>query len=170
MGQFDSLTQTGEFLRIRGGLFRLKAKHAAASALGEEIDLRSREVIGAAAQRLETIVRESDSDDSTSSEVHGTVKIGYKARPLNGVWATAPYLHNGSVPTLAELLKPAANRSPTFHVGSRVFDPIHVGFVNDTTQPKFDTTLTGNKNSGHEYGTELSDEDRQALLEYLKSL
>ena len=98
------------------------------------------------------------------------VKIGYKARPLNGIWATAPYLHNGSVPNLWELLKPAEDRPKSFHVGSQEFDPVHVGLVNDPKYPLFDTSAAGNANTGHEFGANLSEQDRKDLLEYLKSL
>lgn len=96
----------------------------------------------------------------------------YKARPLNGIWATAPYLHNGSVPNLYELLLPANRRSKTFAVGRRGFDPARVGF---RTEPfaggfTFDTSLPGNAHTGHEYGTSLTDDQRAQLLEYLKSL
>ena len=100
----------------------------------------------------------------------------YKARPLTGIWATAPYLHNGSVPNLYELLLPAAERSSEFYVGNRLFDPERVGYVTaaETTTGdaafRFDTTVTGNLNTGHEYAAELSDVERQELLEYLKSL
>lgn len=55
----------------------------------------------------------------------------YKARPLNGIWATAPYLHNGSVPTLHDLLLPPQQRPKTFRVGCREYDPDKVGFVQD---------------------------------------
>jgi hypothetical protein len=96
----------------------------------------------------------------------------YKARPLGGIWASAPYLHNGSVPTLAQLLKPPAQRIGQFYVGNREFDPQAVGLVTgDTTHASlFDTTLPGNSNAGHAYGTTLSDADKSDLLEYLKSL
>jgi hypothetical protein len=96
--------------------------------------------------------------------------MGYKARPLNGIWATAPYLHNGSVPNLVELLKPAAERAPTFHVGSREYDPVNVGFKDDPAQPLFDTSVPGNSNKGHSFAAPLSNEERRDLLEYLKSL
>ena len=56
---------------------------------------------------------------------------GYKPRPLEGVWATAPFLHNGSVPTLYQMLLPPAKRDTKFFVGRREFDPAHVGFVTD---------------------------------------
>jgi len=94
----------------------------------------------------------------------------YKARPLNGIWATAPYLHNGSVPTLVALLEPAARRPATFHVGSTEFDPQAVGFVDDPGFPVFDTSLPGNGNAGHEYASTLSAAEKADLLEYLKSL
>ncbi len=96
----------------------------------------------------------------------------YKARPLAGVWSSAPYLHNGSVPTLVELLKLPADRMKRFYVGSREFDAQNVGVVaSDTTNATlFDTSLPGNSNVGHTYGTGLSEADKVALLEYLKDL
>ena len=97
--------------------------------------------------------------------------LAYKARPLNGIWASSPYLHNGSVPTLYDLLRPAADRPKKFAVGRWEFDPRRVGYVSDGTVPwVYDTALTGNHNTGHEYGTALSDDDRWALVEYLKTL
>jgi hypothetical protein len=120
---------------------------------------------------------------------------GYVARPLAGVWATAPYLHNGSVPTLDALLRPSADpraavgptkaagsppaspiklRPTRFGIGVREYDPKKVGYANtDDPRYTFDLGAPGNKNSGHEgkaYGTDISDEQREALLEYLKSL
>jgi RoxA-like, cytochrome c-like len=97
----------------------------------------------------------------------------YRSRPLNGIWATAPYLHNGSVPDMVELLKPAAARPDTFYVGSWEFVPERLGF--EWQSPflgafAFDTTLIGNSNAGHEHGTDLSEDDKDALLEYLKTL
>jgi hypothetical protein len=99
----------------------------------------------------------------------------YRAGPLNGIWATAPYLHNGSVPNLEQLLLPGEQRMKKFCVGSRKFDPKSVGFeVGDGQQCEgtsvFDTTKPGNLNTGHEYGIDLSPEDRAALIEFLKSL
>lgn len=96
----------------------------------------------------------------------------YKARPLSGIWASAPYLHNGSVPTLAELLKPAAERVPSFWVGGRDFDPVAVGneYGEGPNRSLLDTRLPGNSNAGHAFGTTLSDAQKRDLLEYLKSL
>jgi mono/diheme cytochrome c family protein len=102
--------------------------------------------------------------------------ISYESRVLQGIWATAPYLHNGSVPNLWELLKPANQRMHTFMVGSRVFDPRNVGYRSDLTSfnnASFVTDPTnsdGNGNGGHEFGTTLSEEDRWAIIEYMKTL
>jgi len=123
---------------------------------------------------------------------------GYKPRPLEGVWATAPFLHNGSVPTLYQMLLPPDKRDKKFFVGRREFDPVHVGFV---TQPDadgdddgfwLDTSIDGNHNTGHAFaadaaswakylenpkenhlppgviGPEFSDQQRYDIIEYLK--
>jgi hypothetical protein len=96
----------------------------------------------------------------------------YKARSLSGIWTSAPYLHNGSVPSLAEMLKPPAERVASFYVGSREFDPVAVGL--DTAagpnRSLIDTSLPGNSNAGHTFGTALGAEEKLDLLEYLKSL
>jgi hypothetical protein len=127
-------------------------------------------------------------------------ELSYRARPLNGAWATAPYLHNGSVPSLWWMLKPAAERPKQFCMGFRDFDPQQVGFrveANETPKCKdgetlFSTTnpdgspLHGNSNLGHSLeakpgegahdhkngviGRLLSDEERLNLIEYLKTL
>jgi hypothetical protein len=99
--------------------------------------------------------------------------MSYKARPLNGVWATAPYLHNGSVPNLWQLLQPTSQRDQAFYVGSYEFDPKLVGFVSGpgTGRFRYDAGLPGNSNAGHAYGTrELTEEQKWELLEYLKTL
>jgi hypothetical protein len=106
--------------------------------------------------------------------------LGYKARPLNGIWATAPYLHNGSVPTLYDLLLPPDDRPRSFWVGSREFDPAKVGFVTtESTENSFlyrtrdvdGRMIDGNSNVGHDYGSaQLTEDDRQALIAYLKTL
>jgi hypothetical protein len=101
--------------------------------------------------------------------------MAYKARPLEGIWATAPYLHNGSVATLYDLLQPPAHRPASFRVGARAFDPKKVGYVTDPSAAGnsfvFDTTLPGNSNKGHVYGVgSLTETQRLELLEYLKTL
>jgi hypothetical protein len=103
-------------------------------------------------------------------------KGAYEARVLHGIWATAPYLHNGSVPNLWELLTPPEKRKPTFMVGSRLFDAKNVGYATDQSPFKSGNFVAdpananGNGNGGHAYGTKLSDDDRWALIEYLKTL
>ena len=100
----------------------------------------------------------------------------YESRVLRGIWATAPYLHNGSVPNLWELLTPAKARKSTFMVGSRVFDPKNVGYATDQSPFKSGKFVTdpknanGNGNGGHEYGTGLTPDERWAIIEYLKTL
>ena len=107
-----------------------------------------------------------------SSSSADRTKFGYEARPLHGIWATAPYLHNGSVSSLYELLLPPEQRMKTFAVGSYEFDPEKVGY---RTEPGdgtkvYDTRLPGNHNTGHRYGTNLSEAERWDLIVYLKSL
>ena len=99
----------------------------------------------------------------------------YKARPLNGVWASAPYLHNGSVPTLAQMLTKPDQRVKRFFVGSRQYDPESVGFRSLESESgvsffALDTSLKGNSNSGHPFGTDMGDEEKRQLIEYLKTL
>jgi hypothetical protein len=106
----------------------------------------------------------------------------YVARPLVSVWATAPYLHNASVPTLYHLLLPAKDRPKLFPVGQREFDPVKLGYVIETGKIppeqipllfEFNATAGGNSNAGHEghdYGTDLNDDQRYDLLEFLKTL
>lgn len=101
---------------------------------------------------------------------------GYANMPLDGIWLRSPYLHNGSVPTLRDLLEAPDNRPQGFYRGYDVFDQENVGFVSTVVQEKgtpyfkFDTTVPGNSNRGHLYGTNLSSEDKAALVEYLKTL
>lgn len=105
----------------------------------------------------------------------------YKVRPLNGIWATPPYLHNGSVPTIDALLSPVSERPTTFYLGNREYDPVKLGYHTETLDNgfEFDTSLPGNSNRGHEFsddkrdgviGPKLSPEDRKALIEFLKTL
>ncbi|MBA1379969.1 di-heme-cytochrome C peroxidase [Pseudomonas brassicacearum] len=106
----------------------------------------------------------------------------YKARPLAGVWATPPFLHNGSVPTIYQLLSPQDERATTFYKGTFEYDPRHLGYRTEAFANGFlfDTKITGNHNSGHEFrsgergngviGRLLQPQERWALLEYLKVL
>ncbi|MFI3197230.1 MAG: di-heme-cytochrome C peroxidase [Methylococcaceae bacterium] len=96
----------------------------------------------------------------------------YKARPLNGIWASAPFLHNGSIPNLTELLKKPEQRIAKFNVGSWEFDPINVGFstAKEQATSEFDTSLTNDSNRGHDYGTNLTNSEKMELIEYIKTL
>ena len=93
----------------------------------------------------------------------------YFAPTLGGVWARTPYLHNGSVRTMAELLAAPDRRAKTFHRGSTHFDPATMGFTDEGAY-LFDTSTPGNSNAGHDYGTDLSPNEKQELIEYLKTL
>lgn len=108
---------------------------------------------------------------------------GYVARPLDGIWSCGPYLHNGSVPTLHDLLRPANERPSVFFlvdnsdydlnklgIVTRRGSPLNQNRVEASSSFLFDTRLPGNSNKGHEFGTQLSEADRQALIEYLKQL
>ena len=109
--------------------------------------------------------------------LHRFVKTdGYANMLLDGIWLRAPYLHNGSVPTLRDLLEPPANRPSKFCRGNDEYDWDKVGFKFEPAGGgcgrffKYDTALKGNHNTGHEYGTNLSPAGKDALVEYLKTL
>ncbi|RDV24601.1 cytochrome c [Alteromonas aestuariivivens] len=103
---------------------------------------------------------------------------GYANMPLDGIWLRSPFLHNGSVPTLRDLLEPASGRPAFFYRGNDIYDRDKLGFVSN--QPTaygrplfgFDVSVDGNGNQGHEgarYGTELSAQQKDAIVEYLKT-
>ena len=107
----------------------------------------------------------------------------YPARPLDGYWSTGPFLHNGSVRTMYQLLSPVAERAKSFPIGSREFDPVSLGYSDEPVPGAwvFDTTLDGNSNGGHEFrdapantpgviGPLLTHEQRLDIIEYLKVL
>lgn len=109
---------------------------------------------------------------------HYRKTFGYANAPLDGVWLRAPYLHNGSVPTLRDLLEPSAARPKQFYRGDDVYDGQRMGFVHTVRDRHgkrfflYDTSLPGNSNAGHEgarYGTELPAHEKDALIEYLKT-
>ncbi|PON10316.1 hypothetical protein C2W62_50725, partial [Candidatus Entotheonella serta] len=109
---------------------------------------------------------------------HFRKTYGYANMPFDGLWLRAPYLHNGSVPNLRQLLEPSDGRTEVFYIGNDVYDYDNVGFVYDVEKQngrrfwRFDTNVPGNGNQGHEgqaYGTALSPEDKDALIEYLKT-
>lgn len=117
------------------------------------------------------------------AEQEGDVKFeapcGYRARPLIGVWATPPFLHNGSVRTVFDLL--SDTRPAKFTVGSSEYDPTQLGYTEGEglTTMVFDTSIVGNSNAGHWWtddtgrpgriGPKLADADKYAIIEYLKA-
>ncbi|MHC2331176.1 di-heme-cytochrome C peroxidase [Bradyrhizobium sp. USDA 4454] len=108
--------------------------------------------------------------------------LAYKVRPLNGIWATPPYLHNGSVPTIYALLSPVKERPAIVYLGGREYDPKNLGYVSDDKIKNvfaLDTTKRGNSNAGHEFSNEkgtgvigprLEEGERRALIEFIKTL
>lgn len=113
--------------------------------------------------------------DSPYRFTHFRKTNGYANHPLDGIWLRGPYLHNGSVPTLRDLLDAPAARPTLFYRGYDVFDQTRVGFISNVPEAdgqvftRYDTSVPGNANSGHVYGTTLSDDDKQAIVEYLKT-
>ena len=111
-------------------------------------------------------------------ERKGLVEIepsGYIAAFLDGIWLRAPYLHNGSVPTVRDLLKPVAERPKIFYRGYDIYDPTDVGFVTQGPEAekvgtKFDVRERASGNQGHEFGATLPAAEKNALIEYLKTL
>ncbi len=140
---------------------------------------------------IKASIKNGNYEPDTTAQPYQSL-LAYKARSLNGIWATAPYLHNGSVPTLYDLLLPAKKagdsengeyRPDSFITGSRQFDPEKVGFITQGYEgTEFTTGARGNLNSGHEYaagrtpqmdGTvlpPLDEQQRWDLVEYLKTL
>jgi hypothetical protein len=122
------------------------------------------------ADEFNKFLAELEADGYQPPKEFGVRSTGkYFAATLNGVWARSPYLHNGSVRTMEELLTPPAQRVKTFHRGSRVFDEEVMGYTDAGTY-LFDTAASGNSNSGHDYGTKLSEAEKRELIEYLKTL
>jgi len=100
---------------------------------------------------------------------------GYASMLLDGVWLRAPYLHNGSVPTLRDLMKPPEERPRLFYRGYDVYDYTNVGFVSSGAGAerfgfRYETTAKGNSAGGHVYGTSLKPKEKDDLIEYLKTL
>ena len=116
--------------------------------------------------------------DSTFSHFEKARSEGYAAMPLDGIWLRGPYLHNGSVPTLRDLLEPSRRRPRNFYRGSDLYDQERVGFQYNQPRTRgrrlflYQTSEAGNSNRGHEgreYGTLLSPREKDALVEYLKT-
>jgi hypothetical protein len=146
--------------------------------------------IGTDRERFDTWSQEdADATNAVAKEMgverKNMVKdVGYVSQPLDGVWLRAPYLHNGSVPTMRDLLKRPAERRQTFYRGCDVYNPEDLGFYDPQSvgitpdegtdlcarAMLFDTRLRGNGNGGHVYGTTLAEQEKSWLIEYLKTL
>jgi len=143
-----------------------------------KVPLKTQQEWEAVATRGQTVYRTPlrDYEDYPDTKNHGI----YRAKTLKGIWATAPYLHNGSVPTIWDLLQTADKRPTTFQTGTHEYDTAKLGYYTDgpgfllpagMTPFLFDTHLTGNSNAGHEwwfYET-MTDEDRWNVIEFLKT-
>jgi hypothetical protein len=163
--------RTGKTGRLEGGKqFYLAGKTLGAEASGGEV--LDNLVMGAIVRHpLRSIG--ATVEDFENVRLHQNFDVrSYRARPLDGIWATAPFLHNGSVPSLWELLKAPDQRVKEFYVGSRELDPVGVGLASAPSPGafRFDTSQPGNSNGGHPYGTRLADAQKRDLIEFLKSL
>jgi hypothetical protein len=113
--------------------------------------------------------------ESTYRFTHFRKTRGYANQPLDGLWLRGPFLHNGSVPTVRDLLDSPDRRPAVFYRGYDVFDQAKLGFVSTVASAegrqffRYDTSIPGNGNGGHVYGTDLPDGDKAALVEYLKT-
>jgi mono/diheme cytochrome c family protein len=138
--------------------------------------------IGTDRERFDTWAQEdADGANRVATDMgvnrRGMIKDkGYVAGPLSGLWLRAPYLHNGAVANLAELLKRPEDRAPKFYRGCDLYDPANMGFVSSKPEPTcpsnwlLDTREPGNGRLGHAYGTELLPDQKSQLIEYLKTL
>ena len=138
--------------------------------------------IGTDRERFDTWTAEHAAATNAKALELGVVRkamvkdVGYANQPLDGIWLRAPYLHNGSVPSLTALLAPPSERPATFWRGCDIYDAVAVGFRStapDDDCPNLfllDTGLRGESNGGHVYGTDLPAAEKAALVEYLKTL
>jgi hypothetical protein len=104
-----------------------------------------------------------------AKDYNGAEGPAYWSPTLEGIFASSPYLHNGSVRTLWDLLTPPEQRPSQFRTGSNHYDPRQLG-LRDEGPFLYDTRETGKSAQGHDYGTTLPIQQKRALLEYLKSL
>ena len=180
LGAFrDSLARRDSLVREKDGMY------AGIAQTLSQID-PARVPMGAALSYLGTMIRLKAYEDAGKDSAERAVLDGfgaldmpqvipaYKPRPLAGIWATPPFLHNGSVPTVYDLLSPRSERPASFRAGSREFDPVLLGLYSgkgrespaipvDSTRPGasyvdrfwlFDTSRDGNHNTGHEFDKE----------------
>ncbi|WP_138472177.1 di-heme-cytochrome C peroxidase [Poseidonocella sp. HB161398] len=156
---------------------RIPPVEPAALLLSQIVGATVRQAVG---DRADELLRLRPAGQGFCQEKQDTQPCGYmppgggsmlKAAPLEGVWATGPYLHNGSVRTIYQLLSPPGDRETTFFVGDRRLDADEMGFLSTASDGayEFDTSLPGNGNGGHVFWDKpFSDPEKRALIEYLK--
>lgn len=160
---------------LKAGLIPMRNGNKSSHQNSESLELLAQQHVEAR-QKIQSAKQLNSGNGLLKSNARDLSHLQYKARPLNGIWATAPYLHNGSVANLWQLLQKPDARSKSFWVGSREFDPINVGFVFDKGISEFRVLkdngeiMPGNSNLGHDFGTQLNDEQKWTLVEYMKTL
>jgi hypothetical protein len=183
-------TDPGQFHDLRPfAITGQLSNHLPAELRGKDLVPTGELYFGVSSSILETALSKLKLSEEEKANLHGYREYPlakppedvYKAAPRDGVWATPPFMHNGSVPNLYEMLVPAKERTKKFYVG-REFDPVKVGLDTSGASGKFlhDTELLGNANAGHSFedgprgrgviGPLLTDSERWALVEYLKSI
>jgi mono/diheme cytochrome c family protein len=148
---------------------------------------RTGKVVPVAEEKLKTDRHRLDMWSQEAADIYNRVPLrapygfhnfqkhdGYVAVPLDGLWLRGPYLHNGSVPTVDDLLEPPDRRPKVFFRGYDVVDRAKLGFVHagpaaEADGWRYDVTVPGNGNQGHLYGTDLKADEKRALVEYLKT-
>jgi len=170
--------------RTKAAIETMKADHKALSALASQGSLKEARDAFHSPQAAHAGTGAASTGTAPTGTIQdpcwppaaATPPYGYESRVMAGIWAAAPYLHNGSVPTLWDLLQPVQERPLSFPVG-QAYDIERVGLAREQSQFNYTFTTTdcsnvnsGNSRCGHEYGTSLSTDEKKALLEYLKSL
>ena len=169
---------TGEPLGAEAGALELLGVSVIGSIVQQTFGLSPYFYAGSApslpAPAREALSTYSPPSDNLCDSAPGPLR--YESRVMQGIWATAPYLHNGSVPTLADLLERPQDRPASFPLG-RNYDTARIGLANDQgastarrTTTGCDDRNSGNSRCGHDFGTSLSADEKRALLEYLKTL
>lgn len=199
----NALARVAQTAHLKGRLTRLKAgrplegqepsatvlRHTVAGAIAgsislitckDNIDITSGDALDRwkkvtwKAITSKSAAQDDDSPDS-QKRVKALVKklAVYKARPLNGIWSSPPFLHNGSVKSLYDLMLPASERK-SFYLGCNEYDPVHAGLNCGPGEGRFlfDTSINGNTPVGHDFGPRgpNAEDERLAIIEYLKSL
>jgi len=199
----NALSRVAQTSKLKGNLTRLKQgrqleetepsatvlRYAVAGAIagtispitcGDNIDVSGKDVIDrwkkiTMKALFENSIPQADDDPNKETRVTALVKklAVYKARPLNGIWSSPPFLHNGSVKSLYDLLLPPGERK-SFYLGCDEYDAVHAGLDCPPGDGRFlfDTSINGNQPVGHDYGPRglNAEAERMALVEYLKSI